>query len=72
MKGESNEKLKTFDHNKLQDQMSISRTKPLIVDGESAYAQMIALSELETSLGLPARRVLYLAHNRFPNFLSNH
>ena len=30
--------------------MSISRTKPLIVDGESAYAQMIALSESETSL----------------------
>lgn len=52
--------------------MSISRTKPLIVDGEFAYAQMIALSQSETSSWLPARRVLYPAHNLFPNFLSNH
>lgn len=34
--------------------------------------QMIALSESETSLQIRARRVLYPAHNLFPNFLSNY
>lgn len=49
--------------------MSISRTKPLIVDGGNLLMLRWLLSVSQKHHG-PARESLYLAHNRF--FLSNH
>ena len=52
--------------------MNTSRTKPLWVGGESAYASKDCCQVSQDHHWLPTGRILHPAHNLSPTFFSNH